>query len=48
MIFNESQLLSNLKAVFVESDFSQLKDAPGELIAVNASFKVMLMQDSES
>lgn len=34
---------------FVESDVSQLKDAPiGESIAVNASFKVMLKQDSES
>ncbi|AIW17527.1 hypothetical protein VITU102760_24950 [Vibrio tubiashii] len=49
MIVNESQLQSNLKAVFVESDVSQLKDAPiGESIAANASFKVMLKQDSES
>ncbi|EKA5635951.1 hypothetical protein OKZ62_001855 [Vibrio navarrensis] len=49
MIVNESQLLSDLKAVFVKSDISQLKDAPiGESIAANTSFKVMLKQDSES
>ena len=49
MIVNESQLLSDLKAVFVESDVSQLKDSPiGESIAANTSFKVMLKQDSEA
>lgn len=46
---DESQLLLNLKAEFIESDVSQLKDAPiGESIASNASFKIMLKNDSES
>lgn len=46
---DESQLLLNLKAEFIESDVSQLKDAPGgESIAENSSFKIMLKQDSES
>ncbi|MEZ8021309.1 hypothetical protein ACED63_23110 [Vibrio splendidus] len=49
MIVNESQLLSDLKAVFIKSDVSQLKDAPiGESIASNASFKVTLKQSDEA
>ncbi|OEE38269.1 hypothetical protein A1QO_02510 [Vibrio genomosp. F10 str. ZF-129] len=49
MIVNESQLLSDLKAVFVKADISQLKDASiGESVASNAAFKIKLKQDNEA
>lgn len=49
MIVNEEHLLSDLKAVFVKSDISQLEDAAiDESIAKNTLFKVMLKQDSKA
>ncbi|HGF7155712.1 TPA: hypothetical protein AB5C39_003883 [Vibrio mimicus] len=49
MIVNESQLLSDLKAVFVKSDISQLKDASiGESITSNAAFQIKLKQKDEA
>ncbi|WP_390241137.1 hypothetical protein [Vibrio sp. R78045] len=49
MIVNESQLLSDLKVVFVESDISQLKDASiGESVVSNTAFQAKLKQGNEA
>ncbi|MBD0788167.1 hypothetical protein HUO09_17570 [Vibrio sp. Y2-5] len=49
MIINESQILSDIKSVFVKSDISQLQDESiGDSIAANTMPNVLLKQAGEA